>query len=72
MTEPFTLEAVYTRHKKSYEGRPAWMWEDEGKYYAVADYHSSAGAFTDADRAFAKKEGLEEELAAVLEDAAES
>lgn len=70
MSDPFTLETVYRRHRKSYEGRPDWMWEDEGKYYAVADYYSSSGEFTDADIQFARENGLDEEVAAVISDAA--
>ena len=66
-----TLEETYNCRKKSYEGRPAWQWEDEGKYYAVADYYSMTGEFTEADRAFIEQEGLKQEVDTVLEDTEE-
>lgn len=63
-----TLKTYFDRHRKSYEGRPEWEWEDEGKYYAVADYHSSFGEFTEADRKFAAEAGIEDILACVEAD----
>lgn len=41
-------EYVATK-KKDYEGRPVWMWEDEGMLFAVLDYHSSMGEFSEKD-----------------------
>ena len=35
--------------KKDYEGRPAWMWEDEGMVYAVQDYYGAMGEFSEKD-----------------------
>lgn len=62
-----TLEESYERHRKAYVGRPAWAWEDEGRWYALADYYSCMGVFTDADREFIARNGLESVAADVLE-----
>lgn len=67
MTMPMTLEASYARHKAAYAGRHDWEWEDEGKWYALADYYSCTGGFTAADRAFIEREGLADVAADVLD-----
>ncbi len=62
-----TLEESYARHKAAYAGRRDWEWEDEGKWYALADYYSHAGEFTSDDRAFIEREGLGDVAASVLD-----
>lgn len=62
-----TLEESYARHKAAYAGRRDWEWEDEGKWYALADYYSCTGEFTAADRAFIEREGLADVAADVLD-----
>ena len=46
--------------KKDYEGKPSWMWKDEGIVYAIMDYHSSMGEFTDEDWDTINELGLDE------------
>lgn len=48
------LEFVNDR-KKGYVDKPAWMWEDEGLIYAVMDYHSSKGEFSEEDINYLKQ-----------------
>lgn len=55
-----SLEKLYGERKAFYAerfGADSWQWRDEGRVYAVGDYLSSY-ELTDADRAFAEKEGI--------------
>lgn len=62
-----TLESVYNRVKKQYEGHPSWMWEDEGKWNAVAEYYSHMGEFTHDDLVFARNEDIMHEVRDVID-----
>lgn len=52
-----TLQAFVSERKKDYEGKPDWMWEDEGVVYAIEDYLSSYEA-TPEDVAYMKTLGF--------------
>jgi len=64
------LREFVAERKKEYTNIPAWYWEDEGIVYAVADYYSSMGEFSQADKEYIKKERLEEIAAWCEEDLA--
>lgn len=57
-----TLESEWNRCKPSYEGKPDWMWEDEGRIWCIQGYLSSCGEMTEADWEFARKVGIEEDV----------
>lgn len=65
------LETFYNRRKAEYANQPAWRWLDEGVYFALAEYLSHCGEFTEADRAFIKANDLEAEAAEAEKDNAE-
>ena len=61
-----TLAESYERHKAAYTGYREREWEDEGKWYALADYYSYAGEFTTDDLEFIGREGLDDVAADVI------
>lgn len=50
-----TLVEFVNDRKKGYADKPAWMWVDEGLIYAVMDYHSSKGEFSEEDINYLKQ-----------------
>lgn len=64
-----TLQKCVEDAKKRYEGKPAWMWNDEGIVYAMQDYMSSC-ELTEADREYAKSIGEADTLAWLESEAA--
>ena len=61
-------EYIDSKHQEYIQrGDPDWMWDDEGIVYAMQDYHSSMGEFSEEDWAYIKKMGLEE-IAAFCEE----
>lgn len=44
-----TLKEFISERHKAYIGLPTWRWEDEGVVYAIQDYHSSMGEFSEED-----------------------
>lgn len=64
-----TLQKCVEDAKKRYEGKHAWMWNDEGIVYAMQNYISSY-ELTEADREYAKSIGEGETLAWIESEAA--
>ncbi len=59
-----TLEAYVNEQKQWYLeefGELDWQWYDEGLYYAIADYVSMRGEFSDADVEFLHRTEFEPE-----------
>ena len=59
-----TLEAYVNEHKQWYLeefGELDWQWYDEGLYYAIADYVSMRGEFSEADVEFLHRTEFEPE-----------
>ena len=58
------LEAYVNEHKSWYldkYGKLDWHWYDEGLYYAIADYVSMMGEFSEEDKEFLKRTEFEPE-----------
>jgi len=55
------LETFFNRRKAEYADRPAWQWQDGGIQFALMEYLSHCGEFTEADREFIKANDLEAE-----------
>lgn len=59
-----TLEVYVNEQKQWYLeefGELDWQWYDEGLYYAIADYVSMRGEFSDADVEFLHRTEFEPE-----------
>lgn len=59
-----TLEAYVNEQKQWYltkYGKLGWQWYDEGLYYAIADYASMRGEFSDVDIEFLHRTEFEPE-----------
>ena len=59
-----TLEAYVNEHKQFYldtYGKLDWHWYDEGLVYAIQDYVSMRGEFTEADVEFLYRTEFEPE-----------
>ena len=58
------LEAYVKAQKQCYidkYGKLDWHWYDEGLYYAIADYYSMMGEFTEEDIEFIHRTEFEPE-----------
>ena len=55
------LKKHVENNKKDYEGKPDWMWEDEGIVYAIQDYLAMKGEFSEEDNLFLKSVGFSKE-----------
>ena len=55
------LKKHVENNKKDYEGKPDWMWEDEGIVYAIQDYLAMKGEFSEEDNLFLKSIGFSKE-----------
>lgn len=61
------LEQYVEEMRKDYENKPLWMWEDEGIIYAIMDYFSSTGEFSDSDADYINAIGFSVEDFATVE-----
>ena len=62
--KPTTLEAYVNEHKQFYldtYGKLDWRWYDEGLVYAIQDYVSTRGEFSNADVEFLHRTEFEPE-----------